>query len=289
MERFQVGGGNLPDRFLRAERIQPVAGVAEQSAPHRDARALEQIILPGVNAGNLHLAFAVQFVGGKRRVQQDIGEQIQPGREIAAQHLRVHAKAVVAAVAVNAAADGFNLRGDLFRAARRRALEQRLGEQLRDAVVRGRFRQHAALERRAKFHERQPVILLHQQAQAVRQFKLLDRLVAVRFNRRGNLRRRAVRQQRVERAVFRREIFAGDALDVVRRHALDGGKVALREREIVRREPASAEIVRLAFHRLARGQRGGGELLGRLLHFVGRKPTWILSSRFRRESRRARR
>ena len=214
VERSQIAGGNLPDGFLRAERIQPVAGVAEQSAPHRDARALEQIILPGGNARNLHLAFAVQFVGGKRRVQQDIGEQIQPGREIAAQHLRVHAKAVVAAVAVNAAADGFNLRGDLLRAARRRALEQRLGEQLRDAVVRGRFRQHAALERRAKFHERQPVILLHQQAQAVRQFKLLDRLVAVRFNRRGNLRRRAVRQQRVKRAVFRREIFAGDALDI---------------------------------------------------------------------------
>ena len=49
-------------------------------------------------------------VGGKSRVQQDVGEQIQAGGEIAAQHFRVHAKTVVAAVAVKAAADGFNLR-----------------------------------------------------------------------------------------------------------------------------------------------------------------------------------
>ena len=71
----------------------------------------------------------------------------------------------------------------IFSAVRRlRAFEQHLGEQLGDAVVLGGFGQHAALERRAKFHERQAVIFLHQQAQAVRQFKFLDRLVALGFN-----------------------------------------------------------------------------------------------------------
>jgi hypothetical protein len=74
------------------------------------------------DAGDLHLAFAFQFVGGENRVQQDIGEQVQAGREIAAQHFGVHAKAVVAAVAVDAAADGFDFRGDLFRGARGRCL-----------------------------------------------------------------------------------------------------------------------------------------------------------------------
>ena len=132
----------------------------------------------------------------------------------------------------------------IFSALRRlRALEQHPGEQLRDAVVLGSFGQHAALERRAKFHERQPVIFLHQQTQAVGQFKFLDRRIAVVFNRRGNFRRRAVRQQRVKRAVFRREIFAGDALDVGVRDAFDGGEIALGKSQIVRREPASAEIV----------------------------------------------
>jgi hypothetical protein len=79
----------------------------------------------------------------------------------------------------------------------------------------GGFGQHAALEHGAKFHERQAVVLLHQQAQAVGQFKFPDRLVAVRFNRAalafGAL---PFGQQRVQRAVFRREIFAGDALDI---------------------------------------------------------------------------
>ena len=46
MKRFQVGGGNLTDRFFRAERVQPVAGVAEQSAPHRDTGA-DQAPEPG--------------------------------------------------------------------------------------------------------------------------------------------------------------------------------------------------------------------------------------------------
>ena len=41
VKRFQVGDGNLPDRFLRAQRIQAVAGVAEQRAAHGEAGALE--------------------------------------------------------------------------------------------------------------------------------------------------------------------------------------------------------------------------------------------------------
>ena len=36
-----------------------------------------------------------------------------------------------------------------------------------------RFRQHAAFEHRAKFHERQPMVFFHQQPQAVGQVKFL--------------------------------------------------------------------------------------------------------------------
>ena len=81
---------------------------------------------------------------------------------------------MVAAVTVDVAADGFNFRGNFFRASVCRAFEQHLGEQLRDAVVVGGFGQHAALERRAKFHKGQAMILFHEQAQAIGQFKFLD-------------------------------------------------------------------------------------------------------------------
>ena len=65
---------------------------------------------------------------------------------------------------------------------RRGAFEQHLGEQLGDAVVLRGFGEHAALEHGAKFDERQAMVFLHQQAQAVGQFKFLDRLVALRFS-----------------------------------------------------------------------------------------------------------
>ena len=105
---------------------------------------------------------------------------------------------------------------------------------MRDAIILGGFGQHAALECRAKFHKRQAMIFLHQEAQAVGQFKFLDRRINVGFNGRGNFRRRAVRQQGVERAVFHREIFAGHTLYLDRRDALDGGKVAFGKGEVVR-------------------------------------------------------
>ncbi len=139
VKRFQSGNGNFFHGFLRAERIQTVAVVAEQRAAHGQAGALEQIVLARADAGDLDFLFALQFVGGKTRIQHDVGEQIQSGRKIRAQHLGVHAKTVVAAVAVQVAADGFDLRGDLFRAALLRAFDEHLGEQHRRAVVPRRF------------------------------------------------------------------------------------------------------------------------------------------------------
>ena len=97
--------------------------------------ALEQVVLLVADGGQLDLAFALERRGGEGGVQQHVGQQVQPGLEIAAQDFGVDAEAVVAAVAVDAAADGLDFAGDLFGGAARGAFEQQLAGQLGDAVV----------------------------------------------------------------------------------------------------------------------------------------------------------
>ncbi len=171
MKRFQIGGGNFSNGFFRAEQIESVAGFAEQSAAHGDARALEQIVFARENAGDLHFAFAFEWRGGKNRVQQNVGEQIEAGRKITAQDFRVDAETIIAAVAVNVSADGFDFRRDAFGGAFLRSLQQHFAEHQSDSVVRRSFGENAAFERGAKFHERQAMIFLHEQTQAIGQCK----------------------------------------------------------------------------------------------------------------------
>ena len=128
MKLFQRGHGNFASGFFRAERVQPVAGLAEQRAAHRETRALEQLIFARADAGDLDFFFAFQFVRGKNGIQDDVGEQIKAGRKIFAQHFGVDAETIIAAVAVNVAAHGFDFRRNLFCAARLGALDEQLGE-----------------------------------------------------------------------------------------------------------------------------------------------------------------
>ena len=68
-------------------------------------------------------------------------------------------------------------RGDLLGGARRGAFEQHLAPSAEVMpLLLAVFRQHAALENGAKFDERQAMVFLHQQAQAVGQFEFLDRV-----------------------------------------------------------------------------------------------------------------
>ena len=77
--------------------MEAVAGVAEEFAAGEPEGAGEQFVLLRAEIGELDLAFAFQRVGGEGRVQQDVGEEIQPGLEVAGHHFGVHAEAVVAA------------------------------------------------------------------------------------------------------------------------------------------------------------------------------------------------
>ena len=58
---FQVGRLEFADGFFRAEQIEAVAGVAEERAAHGNSGAFEQLILLRADAGDLDLAFALQF------------------------------------------------------------------------------------------------------------------------------------------------------------------------------------------------------------------------------------
>ena len=79
--------------------------------------------------------------------------------------------------------------------------------------------------------------------------------------------RGAVWQQRVERAVVGGEILSSDALQVGGGDAFDGGQVAFGEIQVIGRKPTAAQVLCLAGHGLARGERGGDELLDRFIEF----------------------
>ena len=123
----------------------------------------------------------------------------------------------------------------------------------------------------AEFHERQAMVLLDQQFQAIGQFDFLDGMIGVAFQVGPGLWRGALGQQRILRAIFRSQVMAGDALNIGEGHLFDGGQIALRKIQVIGRKPVAAEILGLAFHGLAGRQCGGNELFHGLLQF-GRKP-----------------
>ena len=110
---------------------------------------------------------------GKVGFSSTSASRSRPVAKSLAEDFGVHAEAVVAAIAVDAAADGLDLAGDVLGGTPRGALEQHLAGQLGEAVVVGRFGQHAAFEHGAEFDEGQSVVFFDQQAQAVGQLELL--------------------------------------------------------------------------------------------------------------------
>ena len=88
--------------------------------------------------------------------------------------MKQNAKTVVARIARNRTAHGFNLITDLFSRACFCAFEQRLRHQSRDAVRLWRFRQQSAAKNCAYRNERQTCIFAHQNAQAIRKIEFLD-------------------------------------------------------------------------------------------------------------------
>src|SRR5437762_7627105 len=97
---FEVGASKSLHAFLRAEGVQSVKAVAEHGAAHRAKAALQQLILLRLDGGELGVAFALEGSGWKRRIEQDIFEQVQTSREVVAERLGVDPETVVAAKTV---------------------------------------------------------------------------------------------------------------------------------------------------------------------------------------------
>ena len=124
VELAQVGGTEgADDRFI-AQRIQPVALVAEQAPPHRLEGALQQLIALAADGRQLGLAFAFERGLGEARSQEDFSEESQPLLQVFAHHLAAQAEGVVAAIGFDAAAEAFDFLGDVFSRAGGSALDE---------------------------------------------------------------------------------------------------------------------------------------------------------------------
>ena len=78
-------------------------------------------------------------------------------------------------------------------------------------------------------------------------------------------RRAAFGQQRIQGAVGRLQVGIGHTLDVIRLHGFHILQITIREIEVIDRDPAITEILRLPFHGLACAQRARDELLHHLI------------------------
>src|ERR1017187_10312908 len=101
------------------------------------------------NAGQLNRALPLQRRGRESRVQQNVSHQVESRGEISAENFGVHAKAVIAAVAVDAAAHGLNHLGDVLGGTPLGAFQQELASELGQAIVVRSFSEHAALDRKS--------------------------------------------------------------------------------------------------------------------------------------------
>src|SRR5438105_17165 len=101
VEALEVEGLEILDARLAAQRVETVADFAEERATGGFESALKQLILLVANGGQLDFAFAFELSRGESWVEQNVGQQVEPESEIAAQYFGIDAKAVVAAVAVN--------------------------------------------------------------------------------------------------------------------------------------------------------------------------------------------
>ncbi len=195
-----------------------------------------------LDPGELRFLFPGHGFFRHGRVAQDIGDDFQTGPEIGLHDPRGNVDAIVAGIAADDAAHLFDLVGDLAGGARLRALEQHLGKQAREAVVRGGLRQQSGLEGDVEGNQRQAVVFPHEQTQAIGQLEFLDfarghRSVGI-FGRSQGARR----IQRNDGEVLVEEIFGQHALDILRGHPLHGVEIVAREIEIARQQPVRAEV-----------------------------------------------
>src|SRR5580765_2941221 len=155
-------GLELLDASLGSVAGETIAGFPEEAAPHFARGGRQQVILLRFDARQLKHPFALESLVRKGGLQNDICNQIEARVEVLAHDFGVHSKAVVPAIAFNAAAERFNLGGNLLGGTSRSALKKHFGHEQGASIVVRLLRQDAALEYRSEFHEGQPVVFLYE-------------------------------------------------------------------------------------------------------------------------------
>ena len=109
-------------------------------------------ILDGADLLDDDVLFAVDLVGVEARMRQDVGEHVEPERDVGLEHARVIGRHLDPGAGIEVAADRLDFLGDLAGGAPRRALERHVLEKMRNAVLVGAFAAAAAgrPRRRAK-------------------------------------------------------------------------------------------------------------------------------------------
>jgi len=265
----QMAGLQDLHSLLRPQGIKPISAGTKQLTPHQPEGALQKVVFLRPNGRQLSLALPLEGLGGKGRIAQDISDQVQGDVKVGAQDFRVKTKTVVAGVGFDAASCRLNCAGDFLRRPARGPFDQHLGHQLSNAIPGGVLAQDAAAAYGAELHEGKPVILFDQEAQPVGQLKLVNGVLRERFDVRSALWRPSFRHQRVKRFAVGRQIMTSDALQIGGRDTLNGSEVAIRESQVVGCQPVGAEILGLALHRFADGQRAGDKLFHCLLQLTG--------------------
>jgi hypothetical protein len=104
----------------------------------------EDFVDEGVGTVLVHLDFleddaalAGNFFRGENRIEDEVGENIESGRDVLVEHLDVEADGFFAGEGVEIAADGVDFAGDALRGARLGALEDHVLDKVRDAVELG--------------------------------------------------------------------------------------------------------------------------------------------------------
>ena len=112
---------------------------------------------------------AIDLLLLERGVQRDVGQQVHREIRGALRHGGRHERRVVVCIRAELAADAVNGARDVLRAARRGALREELGRDRRKAGLRGRMGDRAAVEHQRVRDERLPMVLDHEDGQAVRE------------------------------------------------------------------------------------------------------------------------
>ena len=148
--------------------------IGEERLAENVPRNSRQLFLFLFNTGDLNFFFACDCLFRKFRVEQNITQQIDPGLQIRFHHMNADTHAVVAGVARDRSADGFDLIGDLLGSARLCAFEQNPSGQARDSIYLRSFSKQSAPENGAHRNQRQARIFPYQQTQTVGQLEFLN-------------------------------------------------------------------------------------------------------------------